>query len=145
MLRLLMANSDSGASKSPLLGIFWGVRDSSASVHLVTDTTPLEQGESYGDFLTHANGHFDVWESWRRLGPAALTKRGLPQAIAWHEYEHFPRGRVVYHRLGERFTVYADRALQTDAMTARILGAFRLRHARCEIKSDAHYRSRLGG
>lgn len=144
MRLLLLASSDIGPTNTPLLGIFWGVRDRTASLHLVTDTTPLARGESYGEFLTYANGHFDVWEAWRRLGPAGLAKRGLPQAIAWHEYEHFPRGRVVYHRPTERFTVYADRALQTDAMMARILEAFGLPPSRCEVKSDPHYRSGLG-
>jgi hypothetical protein len=125
----------------PLLGIFWGVREGSAPFHLATDTTPLDEGERYGDFLTHAGGHFEAWEGWRRLGPAGLAKRNLPKAIAWHEYEHFPRGRVVYHCPTARFIVYADRALQADAVMTRILDAFRLKRAQCDIQSDAHYRS----
>ena len=123
------------------VGIFWGVRDGTAILRLVTDTTPLVDAESYGDFLTHPGGHYEVWEAWRRLGPAGLAARGLPRAIAWHEYEYFPRGRVVHHSPTARFTVYADRALQADSTMTRILTLFRLERAQCDIKSDAHYRS----
>jgi len=131
----------SGGETSSLLGIFWGVREGSTPVRLATDTTPLAEGERYGDFLTHPGGHYEVWEAWRRLGPAGLAARGLPRAIVWHEYEHFPRGRVVYYCPTARFTVYADRALQADAVMTRILDAFRLERAQCDIRSDAHYRS----
>ena len=130
-----------GSANPPLLGIFWGIREGSAPVRLATDTTPLAEGEPYGDFLTHAGGHFEVWEAWRRLGPGGLERINLPTAIAWHEYEHFPRGRVVYHCPTARFTVYADRALQSDAVMTRILDAFRLKRSQCDIKSDAHHRS----
>ena len=129
------------SADTPHVGIFWGVRDGPGAFHIVTDTTPLAGAESYGNFLTHPGGHYEVWEAWRRLGPAGLAARGLPRAIAWHEYEHFPRGRVVYHCPTARFTVYADRAFQSDAVMARILDAFRLERAQCDIKSDAHYRS----
>ena len=128
----------------PLLGIFWGVREGSASFHLATDTTPLDEGERYGDFLTHSGGRYEVWEAWRRLGAPSLAARSLLRAIAWHEYEHFPRGRVVYHCPTARFTLYADRALQANAVMNRILDAFRLERAQCDIQSDAHYRSGPG-
>jgi hypothetical protein len=128
-------------TESPLLGIFWGLQEGAEPLRLVTDTTPLADGDRYGDFLTHAAGHLDVWEAWQRLGPNGLSKRGLPKAIAWHEYEHFPRGRVVYHCPTKRFTVYADRVLQSQAVVAVILNAFRLPRSECAIKSDPHYRS----
>ena len=72
------------------------MRDAGGPLLLVTDHTSLAEAERYGDFLTHLRGHHDVWKRWRRLGPAGLARRGLPAAIAWHEYEHFPRGRVVF-------------------------------------------------
>ena len=130
-----------GGETLSLLGIFWGVREGPTPVQLATDTTLLTEGERYGDFLTHPGGHYEVWEAWRRLGPAGLAARGLPRAIAWHEYEQFPRGRVVYHCPTARFTVYADRALQRDTLMTRILDVFRLQRAQCDIRSDSHYRS----
>ena len=129
--------------EAPHVGIFWGVRDGPAALRIVTDLTLLADAESYGDFLTHPSGHYEVWEAWRRLGPAGLASRKLPPTIAWHEYEHFPRGRVVYHCPTARFTVYADRALQGNAVMTRILDAFQLRRAQCDFRSDAHYRSGL--
>jgi len=131
----------SKAGEAPLIGIFWGVQEKPTSVRIVVDTTPADQGESYGDFLTHAAGHLDVWEAWRRFGPAGLVKRGLPQAIAWHEYEYFPRGRVVYHCPTKRFIVYADKVLQAGFRIEEILRAFRLTREQCDIRSDTHYRS----
>ena len=55
------------------------------------------------------------------MGSAALKRRGLPAAIAWHEHEHFPRGRVVYMTDTDLFTVYADRKLQTPALLGEIV------------------------
>lgn len=124
----------------PAVGILWGVRGGERAVVLVTDLTPLAEAEPFGEFLTHPRGHYEVWEGWRRLGAAELAKRGLPAAIAWHEYEHFPRGRVVFHTVANRFTLYADRRLQTAPILARIFGAFGLDPARCEVRSDSHYR-----
>lgn len=49
---------------------------------LVTDLTPLAEAEPYGAFLTHPRGHYEVWEGWRRLGPAGLARRGLPVLVA---------------------------------------------------------------
>ena len=118
-----------------------GGQDGRGTQHLVTKTTPLTDAEGYGDFLTHSGGHYEVWEAWRRLGPASLAARGLPRAIIWHEDKHFPRGRVVFHRPTARFTIYADRVLQTGPIMTNIMALFHLERARCDIKSDAHYRS----
>ena len=108
---------------------------------LVTDRTPLAEAEPYGDFLTHSRGHYEVWEGWRRLGTAGLAARGLPTLIARHEYEHFPRGRIVFDKTTDYFTLYADRRLQAPKMLAGVQCAFGLDPARCVIRSDLHYRS----
>lgn len=123
------------------VGIFWGLRDGRGPLLLVNDRTSLAMAEVYGDFLTHPRGHHEVWEDWRRLGPLELTRRGLPLVIAWHEYEHFPRGRVVFDTRNERFTIYADDRLRTPASLRRVLHTFGLDGARCAVRSDPHYRS----
>ena len=97
------------------VGIVWGVRYGGGPLRVAVDSTPLVAAEPYGDFLTHPRGHHEVWEGWRRLGPAGLARRGLPAAIVWHEYEHFPRGRVVFDTRSSRFTLYADRKLQAPS------------------------------
>lgn len=130
-----------GVDTLPCVGIIWGVPDGHGPLRLVTDCIPLAQAETYGDCLTLPRGHHEVWESWRRLGPARLARRGLPALIAWHEYEHFPRGRVVFDTRTARFTFYADRKLQAPTVLRRVLHAFDLDTARCEVQSDPHYRA----
>lgn len=125
----------------PTVGIVWGVRDGAGPLLLVTDRTPLAEAEPYGDFLTHPGGHHDVWKGWRRLGPAGLARRGLPPLIAWHEYEHFPRGRVVFNTTTRCFTLYADRKLQTPRVLREVLRVFGLDPARCAVRTDSHYRT----
>ena len=129
------------AATPPCVGIVWGVRDGNGPLLLVTECTRLAKAETYGDFLTHPRGHHEVWEGWRRRGPVGLARRGLPTVIAWHEYEHFPRGRVVFNACTERFTLYADRRLQAPAVLRRVLRAFGLDPACCAVRSDSHYRT----
>lgn len=132
------------AADPPGVGIIWGVRDGAGPLLLVTDRTSLAEAEPYGDFLTHPHGHHEVWEGWRRLGPAGLARRGLPPLIAWHEYEHFPRGRVVFDTGTDRFTLYADRRLREPTVLPDVLCAFGLDPVHCTVRSDPHYRTRDG-
>lgn len=124
----------------PSVGIFWGVPDAGRTV-LVTDRTPLAEAEAYGDCLTHPHGHFEVWETWRALGATELRRRGMPSAIAGHEYETLPRGRVVYMRTPALFTLYADRHLQRPELIAELVRLFGLDGERHLVRSDAHYRT----
>ena len=125
----------------PCVGIVWGVQEKRGPLRLVADRTPLALAETYGDNLTHPHGHHEVWEGWRRLGPAGLARRGLPPLIAWHEYEHFPRGRVVFNVPRSRFIFLADRRLRAPRTLPRILRAFGLDPAHCAVRPDPHYRS----
>ncbi|UDL93589.1 hypothetical protein LGH83_13525 [Lichenihabitans sp. PAMC28606] len=127
--------------RSAAVGIVWDVRDGNRPPQLVIDGTSLVEAEPYGDFLTHARGHYEVWEGWRQLGPAGLIGRGLPPAIAWHEYEHFPRGRVVFNTRSRRFTLYADSKLQGRDTRLEVLGMFGLDPLFCDVHSDSHYRT----
>ncbi|GEO18720.1 hypothetical protein MAE02_64160 [Microvirga aerophila] len=109
---------------------------------LVVDTTDLAEAEPYDIFLTHPRAHYEVWEGWRQLGPAGLAKRVLPKAIAWHEYEDFPRGRIVFNSEKQTFLIYADRRLQVPSLLTSIIREFGLEGQHFIIRSDAHYRSR---
>jgi hypothetical protein len=138
-----MMTAETKASKdTPCVGIYWGVPSQAGEISIVIDVSVLAEAEPYGDFLTHPRGHYDVWEAWRRLGPARLARRGLPDAILMHEYEDFPRGRVVYDGDRKRFVIYADRKLQTPSSIIEIVRAFHLEAEAYVVQSDLHYRSR---
>lgn len=126
----------------PRVGIFWGTSDERGRMVLITDCTMLDAAEPYGVFLTHPRGHYEVWEHWRSLGTGGLARRGLPAAIAWHEYEDWPRGRVVLDTERREYVVYADRRLQTQTWIAELIRVFRFASQRFVVRSDAHYRTR---
>jgi hypothetical protein len=136
-----MPQPQTPAPPAGFVGIFWFVPDG-GELRLVVDRTPLVEAEPYGEALTHPRGHYEVWEKWQRLGPAGLARAGLPPVIAWSEYEHHPRGRAVYHRPTSRFTLYADRKLQTPEFIARIADALAIPADAYDVRSDAHYRTR---
>ncbi len=131
--------TDAGGS----VGIFWAV-PVPGGMQLVTEASSLAEAEPYGDMLTHPNGHYEAWSAWQCMGPAGLARRGLPAAIAWHEYEDLPRGRVVFCVPGSSFTVYADHRLLDPVTQDRILAAFGLPAAATTWRTDTHYRTTLG-
>lgn len=131
----------SDSQPEPSVGIFWGGRENGAPWEIVHALTPLAEAEPYGDCLTYPGAHYVVWENWRRLRHAGLRARGLPPIIAAHEYEHFPRGRVVYMRNEDCFTIFADRRLQRAELINRLVQIFGLSEQRHVVRSDLHYRS----
>ena len=137
-----MAAETQASKDAPCVGITWGVPSQRGEVSIVIDVSVLGEAEPYGDFLSHPRGHYDVWEAWRRLGPARLARRGLPDVILVHEYEDFPRGRVVYDGERKRFVIYADRKLQTQSSIVEIVRAFHLEAEADVVQSDLHYRSK---
>ncbi len=126
-------------ASNPSVGVFWGVPDAGGRTAIIGEATALDDSETYGAFLTFASGHLDVWDAWRGLGPHALSRHGLPTAVAWHEYEDFPRGRVVYRPADRTFIIYADRRLHTLALREEIEVTFHLRGLRTTLRSDPHY------
>lgn len=126
--------------KTPCVGIFWFVRDEDIT-SMIFDRTPLAIAETYGDFATHAKGHYRYWEALKRRGAGSLKRSGIPEAPAWYEYEEFPRGRVVYNHTTDRFVVYIDAKLRKAAFIKLIEIVFGLRAGTYEIAGDEHYQS----
>jgi hypothetical protein len=122
----------------PCIGIFWQVAHVGKK-KLVSHVVSLAEADEYGDFLTHPSGHYEVWESWQQAGIAQIKAMGLPTEIASTEYESHPRGRVVYNRVLDEFTIYADKRLQKLAIIQNIAELFGIAGRRYTVKSDSHY------
>jgi len=118
------------STDKPHVGIFWGVKDESGAISLLTDATPLEDAELRGNFLIYSRGHYDVWESWRALKPS--------NEAAERDCEFFPRGRVVYHAEKQYFIIYADSELRTRRLVAQIVRMFGLESESYAVKSALH-------
>lgn len=123
------------------VGIFWGIPEPDGTWTILVDATSIAEAEPYGDFLTHPRGHYQVWTQWQKTRAAPVANRFITQAIADHEYEFFPRGRIVYNVETGEFILYADRHLQQDATIARIASQFGLAAGTFVVRSDAHYRT----
>jgi hypothetical protein len=108
------------------VGIFWLLNGK-----LLIDSTPLSEGEPYGDHLTHPRSHIDVWEQWRLSGKVPGES----------EYEEFPRGRVVYNTKTQRFTLLGDKCILRDKrVVSQILSELNLPSKNTDNGTDSHYR-----
>ena len=128
-------HKDDSIEAEPKVGILWLVGG-----RLIIDSTPVSQGEPYGEHVGHAASHVDYW--------AELQRKGLvPPEV---EYEEPPRGRVGYDKREERYWLRADKCiLRRKALVSRIMKAMNL-PPETKIETDYHYRcaqclSRLRG
>jgi hypothetical protein len=97
----------------------------------IIDSTPLREAEPYGDHLTHAPSHIDVWPLFQRNGIA-------PNDM---EYEEVPRGRVMYDTKIRRFKLLADRCiLKRKDLVRKIMAAMNLTGKNIDKGTDSHYR-----
>ena len=127
---------------SPSVGIFWLIPSAGKSI-LFTQQSTLRGAEPYGDCLTHPVGHYELWECLRSLPFPTLKKRGLPVEIKSTEYEHYPRGRVIYEKPSGTFVIYADARLHMSGVISKIMQAFQLEgEVTVHVRSDSHYRTR---
>ena len=108
------------------VGIFWIVDG-----ELIADMVPLSHASEYGNALEHG-GH---WEYWDRLVPQTPNQFLLKD----HEYDRFPRGRVLYFKNKEKIVVYADRCLWELHSQRMVQSAFGI-HSSIEFVADSHYR-----
>jgi hypothetical protein len=109
----------------PRVGIFWLVDGK-----LLIDSTLLSKAESYGDHLTHPQGHAAVWEQYQQVGKVP------PES----EYEESPRGRVIYDTTTLTFTLLADKCiLNRKELITKIKEELRL-PKKTTLGTDSHYR-----
>lgn len=120
-------------SEPARVGIFWRLDRA-----LLVDCVPLADAEPYGEHLTHG-GHHEHWTMLAAMNGRERRALSVPETVCWTEYDDWPRGRVVFHQPTARFTVYADRTLQTPSIIAEIVRRFSLPSDRTDVRSDAHY------
>jgi hypothetical protein len=140
-IREVDATGNNEPSQSPSVGIFWGIAEVTNQLALLTQRTTLLQAEPYGDFLTHPNGHYEVWEQLNELPLKVFRTHNLPEQIRMHEYEFYPRGRVVYEIEQKRFFLYLDSKLATESFVAAAKRWFCLADERVAVRFDEHYRT----
>lgn len=135
-----MKNSQDGpyAENVACIGICWRIRRSSGGIYL-SHVVSLNEADEYGDFLTHPSGHYEIWESWKTAGIAKIRSMGLPSEIVSTEYEEHPRGRVVFNRTTDQFTIYADQRLQSKGAILEIVKMFGIEEREYVVQSDSHY------
>ena len=124
----------------PQVGFFWFV-GRPGDQRLVAEGLHLDQAERYGEHLTHPGGHYDHWTLLAARGGRWLQANGYPDEIAVHDYEDFPRGRVVYNLADDRFVIYVDPRLRSRAFIARLVERFGLGGKTVIVELDAHYRA----
>lgn len=123
---------------SPLIGIFWMISTADGA-RLLAASCSLDKAETYGDCLTYGPGHYEIWRGWRQSPELDATARAVVRA---HEYEDWPRGRIVFDRVTDRFILYADRKLMPPATIEKIRQYFQLPADRTTVEFDFHYQSR---
>jgi hypothetical protein len=123
---------------SPLIGIFWMIFVGDGEQLLAASCT-LNKAEPYGDCLTFGPGHYEIWQGWRRSRELDAAARAVVRA---YEYEDWPRGRIVFDRVEDRFNLYCDRKLMRPATIEKIQQRFGLPARRTAIEADLHYQSR---
>ena len=122
------------------VGIFWFVpSDEPGFSTIVIDATPIDTASDYAGLKTHEGGHYEFWSGLARLGTRGLQATGLPTIIAEEEYETYPRGRVVFEPLAQRFRIYADARLHSRAFITAVCLEFGIRYEQAPVFRDPHY------
>lgn len=107
------------------MGIFWLV-----GKRLITDTTPLSEAGTYGDFNIHEGDHITIWTEMEGRGE---VPRGT-------EYEEHPRGRVNFNTKALKFTLSADVCILRKMSVVRELMSVMHLPEDTVLSADSHYR-----
>lgn len=108
------------------VGIFWCVDGI-----IVSDAVSLKRGEPYGGAVQYG-GHYDFHESLEPVNPHEYRLKA-------HDYDYYPRGRVVFFTIKNCFALYADPCLSVEDIQ-KVTSLFGLEKQTVEIRGDDHYR-----
>lgn len=111
---------------TPKVGIFFKIDN----VYLV-DAVPLAEGEPYGAAIQYG-GHYDFHESYEPSTPNGRRFKA-------HDYDYYPRGRVVYFPQNNTYILYTDPCLTSEDLR-KIIILLDLNGQSVEFVEDEHYR-----
>ena len=109
----------------PKVGIFFKIDD----LWLI-DAVAVEEGEPYGDAIQHG-AHYAYWESLVPRCPAEYR-------FKHHDYDYYPRGRVVHFPQRQTYRIYRDSCLTEEDLNL-LVELFSLSGMRWEVVDDSHY------
>ena len=92
---------------------------------LLLHACTLAEGEHYGDFINFPESHDDVWRQ------RYYRKYRV-------DFDYFPRGRIIYNSVENRYLIYYDKCIRAEAEAL----AARYPEGKCTIGLDEHYRCR---
>ena len=130
--------TDVAENDSPEVGIFWMISVTDGA-RLLASSCTLNNAEAYGECLTYGPGHYKIWQGWRRSREVDAAAGAIVRA---YEYEDWPRGRIVFNQVQDRFILYCDRKLMRPATIEGIQQRFKLPAGRIAVEADFHYQSR---
>ncbi len=111
---------------TPRVGIFFKI-----NTDFLIDAVPLTDGEPYGDAVGYS-GHYEFHEILEPSTPSECR-------FKMHDYDYYPRGRVVGFPKKNSFTLYTDPCLTPDDVS-RVISLFALDGQTVEVAGDEHYR-----
>jgi len=94
-----------------------------------SDAIDKEYAEKYGDFKTWGN-HAEFWD--------VLSKKY--RYLQDEEYFHYPRGRITYDNVNDKFHIYLNPKLNTPKILEMIFQQFDLTGGNYIVDvTDEHY------
>lgn len=113
------------------IGVFWVYKEV-----VFGKARPIAEGqEGIKGLMDSPDDHVGVWES-------ADGYRGHFPELHESEYQHVPRGRVLYHQETASPLVYLDKTLNGRATRQRIASFFGFKVGDASWRTDLHYTTR---
>lgn len=110
----------------PQIGPFYIIND-----EVFADTENIKDiTETYGDFKDSKKDHYSFWD--------VLCKNGKP--FSDHEYDYYPRGRVAYNYVEDKYIIYVDSDLNTQKYIDAIIDVFEIPIEKYTVELDEHYK-----
>lgn len=115
-----------GKKPNMKVGIFFRI----GSTYII-DAVPLASGEPYADAIQHG-GHYDFHET-------LVPEKPHEHRFKTHDYDYYPRGRVIFFPGKKCFVLYADPCLTLDDIH-QVIDLFAIDGQVVEVAGDDHYR-----